>query len=293
VPLQWIRLESLSAPLAHQIMFGRLGLEKFANPGNANVLMALPLLAGWDLVACLVQLPFAAIGAWAAFVLARTAGASAASSVLAALAFASAPLIVNQSTVPLTDLASGALSLAAVAILLGTASETAPPRPSIALAGLALGLALGTKYTVWSHLPLVALALVCCRWIRHGPAAPRARALLLFAGMTVLPAAFWYVRNAVLFDGNPVYPLRIQVLGFTLMPGTAAEVMSGYWEQRMGWRPAGIGWPSRSATPPTSRRAASGPFSFRWRSWGWWAVWPRPPRSPRTARSPPGDGCCS
>ena len=234
VPLQWIRLESLSAPLAHQIMFGRLGLEKFANPGNANVLMALPLLAGWDLVACLVQLPFAAIGAWAAFVLARTAGASAASSVLAALAFASAPLIVNQSTVPLTDLASGALSLAAVAILLGTASETAPPRPSIALAGLALGLALGTKYTVWSHLPLVALALVCCRWIRHGPAAPRARALLLFAGMTVLPAAFWYVRNAVLFDGNPVYPLRIQVLGFTLMPGTAAEVMSGYWEQRMG-----------------------------------------------------------
>jgi hypothetical protein len=234
VPIQWIRLESLSEPLRRQVMFGRLGLEKFANPGNANVLMALPLLAGWDLVACLVQLPFAAIGAWSAFSLARGAGASVAASRLAALAFASAPLIVNQSTVPLTDLASGALSLAAVALILGTATADEPPTASIAAAGLAVGLALGTKYTAWSHLPLVALALACCRWARHGPRAARVRAALLLAGAAVLPAAYWYVRNGILFEGNPVHPLRVGVLGFTVMPGTAAEAMSGYWEQRMG-----------------------------------------------------------
>jgi hypothetical protein len=234
VPLQWIRLESLSGPLALQVIFGRLGLEKFANPGNANMLMALPLLADWDLAACLVQLPFAALGAWATFSLARGAGASAAAAGLSALAFASAPLIVNQSTVPLTDLAAGALSLAAVAILLATAASAQAPIGSIVVAGLAFGLALGTKYTAWSQLPLVLLAVGCCRWLRHGPPRALARALLLFACAAIVPAVFWYARNAILFYGNPVHPLRIRVLGFTLMPGTAAETMSGYWEQRMG-----------------------------------------------------------
>jgi hypothetical protein len=233
VPIQWIRLESLSEPLARQVMFGRLGLEKFANPGNANTLMALPLLAGWDLVACLVQLPFAALGAWATFSLARGAGASAAAAGLAALAFASAPVVVNQATVPLTDLASGALSLVAVAIVLGTATSAQAPTASVAAAGLAFGLALGTKYTAWSHLPLLLVALACCRWVRSGPARSRARPLLVLAGAALVPAVFWYARNAWLFD-NPVYPLRIRVLGLTLRTGTAAEVMSGYWEQRMG-----------------------------------------------------------
>ena len=236
VPLQWIRLESLSQPLARQVIFGRLGLEKFANPGNANILMELPLLAGWDLFACLAQLPFAALGAWAVYSLARSAQASAAAAGLAALAFASAPLVVNQSTVPLTDLASGALSLAAVAILLGTAASPRAPAPALAAAGLALGLGLGTKYTAWSHLPLVLVALGCCRWMREGSVRSVARPLLLLAGAAALPSIFWYARNAVLFYGNPVHPLRIRVLGFTLMPGTAAETMSGYWEQRMGMR---------------------------------------------------------
>lgn len=234
VPLQWIRLQSLTEPLARQVRFGWLGLEKFANPGNANILMALPLMAGWDLFACLVQLPFAALGAWAVASLARGAGASPAAAVLSALAFASAPLVVNQSTVPLTDLASGALSLVAVALILQTAAAPRPPAASIALAGLAFGLGLGTKYTAWSHLPLVILPLACCHWVRTGPARARASALLLFAGAAALPSAFWYARNALLFLGNPVYPLRIRILGYTLVKGTAAELMSGYWEQRMG-----------------------------------------------------------
>jgi len=234
VPLQWMRLESLTEPLAREVIFGRLGLEKFANPGNANMLMALPLIVGWDLFACLVQLPFAALGAWAVISLARGAGASAAAAVLAGLAFASAPLVVNQATVPLTDLASGALSLVAVAIVLNTAGSSRPPAASIAVAGLAVGLALGTKYTAWSHLPLVFLALGCCRWVREGSLRSLAPRLALFMGVATLPAIFWYARNAVLFHGNPVYPLRIQVLGYTLVPGTAAEAMSGYWEQRMG-----------------------------------------------------------
>jgi hypothetical protein len=55
-----------------------------------------------------------------------------------------------------------------------------------------------------------------------------------FAGAAVLPSVFWYARNAILFLGNPVYPLRVRLFGYTLVPGTAAETMSGYWEQRMG-----------------------------------------------------------
>jgi len=234
VPLQWIHLGSLTEPLARQVPFGRLGLEKFANPGNVNVLMALPLMAGWDVLACLIQLPFAALGAWAVVSLARGAGAGRAAALLSGLAFASAPLIVNQATVPLTDLASGALSLVTLALILQTSGHERAPTAAIALAGLAFGLALGSKYTAWSYAPLVAVALASCRWGRAGTAGSWVRPVLVFAAAAVVPAGFWYARNAVLFAGNPVYPLRIRIFGYTLVNGTEAELMSGYWEQRMG-----------------------------------------------------------
>lgn len=233
VPLQWIHLESLTEPLARQVIYGHLGLEKFANPGNGHLLMTLPLLLGWDLVACLVQLPFALLGAWAVASMARGAGASRGASTLAALAFAAAPIVANQAAVPILDLATGALTLAAVAILLACADAPEMPGPSLLLAGLALGLGLGTKTTAWSHLPLVVLALLTSGWLRRPPLRPVLSMLQVFALAAALPCAFWYARSAVLFE-NPIYPIGIRLLGVPLVKGTTAELMSGYWEQQMG-----------------------------------------------------------
>jgi hypothetical protein len=233
VPLQWLHLQSLTEALSHQVIYGRLGLEKFANPGDGHLVMTLPLAIGWDLLACLVQLPFALLAAWAVFWMAKSAGASRGAALLAAFAFAAAPIVANQAAVPVLDLATAALTLAATAILLSVAEASGPPPAAIALAGLAVGLALGTKTTAWSHLPLVALALLASSWLRTASWRTLLSRAALFATTAALPSALWYVRNAVLF-GNPMYPLRIRLMGVTLIEGTTAELMSGYWEDRIG-----------------------------------------------------------
>ncbi len=72
------------------------------------------------------------------------------------------------------------------------------------LAGVFLGLALGTKYLALFGL-LVLAALVWTRVWRR-PLGIQARALLYLLGPALVLAAPWYLRNALWF-GNPVYPL--------------------------------------------------------------------------------------
>ena len=73
-------------------------------------------------------------------------------------------------------------------------------RDTLALAGVALGLAFGTKYTAALYALVLAVPVLWtaarCRRV-----APLALAALLIA----LPSSFWYVRNSVRL-GDPVYP---------------------------------------------------------------------------------------
>ena len=188
---------------------------KVREPGTRNPI-ALPLLAyGTSLPA--VHLPFAPRGL-ATFPLA-VAGASPRLG-LAALAFASAPLIVNRPRAPHRP-GFGALSLVAVA------SSSGPPLPRMRpprrrRRGPRLRLALGTKYTVWVSLP-------------SGPRGPgvlplgrsrrpdrSAAAVLSLPGAR--PGRLLSARTHPL-EGNPVYPCASGA-GFTLKTGTAAETMS-------------------------------------------------------------------
>jgi hypothetical protein len=204
--------------------------EERANPGNGHLLFAVPLLLGWDRVACLVQLAFVPLGMWAVRSLARAAGASQAAGWLAALCFASAPLVFEQAAVPMLDLATAALSLTAAACLLSVAERPSPPaRETLWLAGLSMGLALGTKTSAWAHFPLVVAVIFTSRWCWSVPAGPGLRALLDFALPMAIPTAFWYTRSSLLF-GNPIHPIGISLLGFPLVPGTDAEEISGQWE---------------------------------------------------------------
>ena len=52
---------------------------------------------------------------------------------------------------------------------------------------------------------------------RRAPLAARRHLGLLALGL-VLPCAYWYLRN-IWWTGNPLYPLHVSSLGFTLLPG--------------------------------------------------------------------------
>jgi hypothetical protein len=232
VALQWLGTSSLTGVLERLLRVSDQDIQFYAHPGNGHLLMCLPLLVGWDFVAYLVQLPFLPLAAWATATLARAAGASRSAAALSALALASAPIVAEQASVPLVDLATAALSLAALALLLSV-SDTESIAPSRAgLAGLSAGLALGTKTTALAHLALIALLVATSRWAWAGPRRTRAARLAVFAAALLLPSAFWYLRSALLL-GNPIFPIGLVVGGHTLLDGVSAEDMSGDWDS--GW----------------------------------------------------------
>jgi hypothetical protein len=238
VPLQWLATGSLTEPLSRLVAVSPWEIDRFGNPGNGHLLVALPLALGWDLPAQIAQWAFLPVAGWAVVALARSGGASPAAAALAALAFLGAPIVAEQAAVPMLDLATGALSLAGLAVLAlaAGAGRTAVPWAAIATAALAFGLALGTKTTAFSHLVLAAAAIAVSPWPWHGPRRERLAALSLALGLLVLPALFWWIRSAALF-GNPIHPIGVRILGVTLVDGVSSEDMSGTWDlERMRMR---------------------------------------------------------
>jgi hypothetical protein len=229
VPLQWLGTRSLTETLVRLLRFGDGSIGYYTNPGNGHLVMCVPLLLGWDFMACLVQLPFLLLATWSCHALARAAGASRGAAVLSALAFVSAPIVVEQASVPLLDLATGALSLAALALLfpVADAAEVSPGR--VGLAGLAAGLALGTKTTALAHLGLLAALIVTSRWAWRQPLRPRLESLGRLVVLMLVPSFFWYLRSAILLR-NPIYPIGLRFRDHVLLDGATAEDMSGDWE---------------------------------------------------------------
>jgi hypothetical protein len=236
VPLQWLSAGSLTEPLARLVTVSPAEIDRFANPGNGHLLMALPLAVGWDGLAHLVQWAFLPLAAWAVFALARRSGASGAAAALGACGFLGAPIVSEQAAVPMLDLATAALSLAGLAVLARAAHERAVPWRALALASLAFGLALGTKTTALAHLALAGALVWSSSWAWHARRRDRLAALGLASALLAMPCLIWWGRSASLF-GNPVHPIRIRVLGLTLADGATAEDMSGYWDlERMKMR---------------------------------------------------------
>jgi hypothetical protein len=76
-------------------------------------------------------------------------------------------------------------------------------------AGIALGLLLATKYTAILSMPLL-IFLVNRAWTR--------RRLMILAGVAIVIAGPWYLRNLVQF-GNPLMPSDVRVFGVTVFHG--------------------------------------------------------------------------
>jgi len=192
VALGWVQAGSLAIPAPDW---------RFALPGNGEVLafLAYPLgvesLVTWGSGVGLVLLLLATRR------LAATLGADRTSTTVVLLVVASVPLVAFQSASGYVDLFGAGFGVAAVALAVAPGVGSARPL----VVGLALGLAVGTKPTMWLYALLAAVGVVGASVRRDGWSWPRA---LAFGAGIAIPAAFWFVR-ATLYAGNPFYPFAI------------------------------------------------------------------------------------
>lgn len=187
-------------------------------PGGVRYLASYPHIVeytyiGWramlpdDRLVDLAQLPLGLMGSLALATVASRLGARQDHALAAGAAWLTLPAVFLQLPTNYVDVASAALLLTAIAFILG------PPEPRrIMLAGLAIGLFLGSKPTALPAvvLLLVALAISAHRGGRLNWVGPAAVLTIVIGGET-------YIANVVR-HGNPVWPVRFDV-GPLHLPG--------------------------------------------------------------------------
>ncbi len=171
-------------------------------PANSELFHALGLLLfGTDVLSPAINLGWAALALVAAWSIGRRYGRGPHCLMAVLLVLGTPGLVLTQPGGAYNDVVDVALLLCSAALLVngGTRAQTC------AIAAVAAGLALGTKYTM--IVPVVGLG---AGVTVISPRAVRARnALIWLAGLIAL-GGFWYVRNAVAV-GNPLPSLSIHI----------------------------------------------------------------------------------
>jgi hypothetical protein len=88
-------------------------------------------------------------------------------------------------------------------------------RADLALAGLGLGLALGTKWYGVSAFAVVLAAWAASRLLERVPLRRVAGDAAALGAVALAAGGFWLLRNLIL-SGNPVFPLRVSAGGLTI-----------------------------------------------------------------------------
>ena len=198
-----------------QLPYAQPGNVTATHPGNGELLgLWLALPTHGDELVYAAPMAFGVLAVLASAVLVRELRGgepgSAGLGAVAAVAVLSAPLyLVTQVHSLSTDVSASAGLLAAVALLL-VARRTGTVA-AVALAGMALGLGLGAKYTAFAPAALIALAAIpLLRWSR--------RWWWLVPG-TVAFAVPWFARNLAR-TGNPLFPQDLEVVDGAQSPYT-------------------------------------------------------------------------
>jgi 4-amino-4-deoxy-L-arabinose transferase-like glycosyltransferase len=194
------------------IHFTSVGDGSAYHPAHSELLHALGMaVVGSDFLSIFLNLGFAVLALAAGWAIGRHAGNPGAGALVVAASL-SLPLVVAESGSALNDTMAIALLLAAAALLLEACRRDGDRRIA-ALAGVAAGLAVGTKLTVvvavGGLLVLVAVA---------GRSAGRWARTSAFAGAAVVAGGYWYLRNLA-HTGNPV-----PALSFGPLPGPDLEL---------------------------------------------------------------------
>jgi hypothetical protein len=190
-----------------------------------------------DLFSPFVNFAWLGVTFLAAWCIGRPYGVAPLSLLAVAIIVDTGPMVPREAGTPATDMAPVALLLAAAAVLINawtirqaggegaraTASGRArfarkisgsvrrPPPAALFTAGLAMGLALGTKLTIGGATLAMAVGVPFIV-----PPGFRRRALGLFVGGVAITAGFWFLRNLI-HAGNPLP--WIQDIGPIDLPG--------------------------------------------------------------------------
>jgi len=209
----------------------RLVPTPFGDNGQAYMPANFELIQTWlmlalhdDLLARAGQFPFLGMIMLAGYVMARNLSMKRRYAMWAALTLLLCRHLLVQSGSAMVDVATAAFVLGFLA-LAATFGRTGQ-RYALICAGLSLGLAVGTKFLVLALLPLVLPLAALWAWpvLRRRPV--QSVALLLVSAL--LPALYWYARNAWL-TGNPLYPLRVTLGGHVLLPGAYGRDIMQHW----------------------------------------------------------------
>jgi hypothetical protein len=195
-------------------------------PQNSELLHADGmLLIGRDTLSLFLNYGWLAVAFLAAWCIGRPYGRGDLSVVAAAILLEAHVLVVREPAAAKNDLMAAALTLAAIAILV-TAWHLVREREEegslslgwpLAVAGLAIGLAAGTKVTALAMAAALSLAVLVL-----APAGRRWAAAAWWFVPALLAAGFWYLRNLVV-AGNPLpaveslgpislpHPARLQI----------------------------------------------------------------------------------
>lgn len=208
-PARWL--------VTHRLETGVDGEVVTYYPGNFELLVRWLLTMGSDRFAFLASYVSSVAALWVVYRLAREIGQSVTAARMSALAAASLQVLAYQSIVVYSDTFTALCLLLATWVLLLWVRGGAQDRHLSLAFGLALGLAMGAKYSAGP--PAFVLTVFWAWYASRG--VPRddfeqplidVRSLLrqsVWYTAGILPGMiFWYLRNAVR-DGNPIYPLSV------------------------------------------------------------------------------------
>jgi 4-amino-4-deoxy-L-arabinose transferase-like glycosyltransferase len=192
-PNGWDPLNYHLARAAFWLQAGHVGYVRDAydqrlnfNPPNGEIGMSFAMgVTRSETAAGFVQFFAALACSLSVFLLARRFGRSRREALFGALLFLTLPIVLLQSSGAKNDLTVASFVLAACVFVLGTS------RRAFALAGLATGLAVGTKFTAAYALPVLALLAV------FAPQRDRRVERLVALTAGALLGAYWYVVNAL------------------------------------------------------------------------------------------------
>jgi len=215
--LSWLQAQSLSIPpSAHW---------QYSMPANGNISLMVMLAAGFVRLAFLPSTLVYGISAISVWLLARRLTANAEAALLAVILFVMLPIAQFHATGAYVDLFGASFILAGAALFAWRNDGGDGPSGSrwytaaIALAGLAWGIAVGTKPIYYAYGGLFATGALVIIWRERAARgrSPFAIAALLIACMLV-PSAFWFLR-ALAATGNPIFPIPVTIMGWTIFEG--------------------------------------------------------------------------
>jgi hypothetical protein len=181
-------------------------------PQNSELLHAAGIvLFDRDLASPFVNFGWLGVALLAGWCIGRPYGVAPLSLVAVCIAMDTGPMVPREAGTPATDTVPVALLLAAAAILINAwaSRESRPPEATDAppaaaqfgallVAGLAMGIALGSKLTISGATAAMAVGVIFL-----APKGVRRKAFCIFLAGVVATAGFWFLRNLI-HAGNPL-----------------------------------------------------------------------------------------